>query len=213
MNATGDTVLVVPGLRGSGPAHWQTWFEHEVPGAIRVEQAEWDHPELVVWAASLERAIEAARGPLWLVAHSFGCLVTAAVLPRHRERIAGVMLVAPADPDKFGLSAQLLLEPFEVPCVLVASINDPWMRFLRAAWLAERWECRLINLGAVGHINTDAGFGPWPQGRLIFERLRGSHDGGPNGTIEAARLPGPGRAARPYSIDGYRKDADSYFWK
>ena len=31
-----QTTLIVPGLHGSGPAHWQTWFETQVPGALRV---------------------------------------------------------------------------------------------------------------------------------------------------------------------------------
>lgn len=36
-----DTVLVIPGLRGSGPGHWQSWFECEVEGAVRVPQTDW----------------------------------------------------------------------------------------------------------------------------------------------------------------------------
>ena len=69
--------------------------------------------------------------------------------------------------------------------MVVASTNDPWMRLLRAAWLAECWGSRLINLGPAGHINADSGFGPWPEGVAIFERLRAAADGLPIGVIEA----------------------------
>ena len=33
-----DGVLVLPGLNGSGPGHWQSWFESEITGALRVQQ-------------------------------------------------------------------------------------------------------------------------------------------------------------------------------
>lgn len=95
------------------------------------------------------------------------------------------MLVAPADPDKFGVSGQLPLEPFDIPSVVVASTNDPWVRFMRAAWLADGWGSRLINVGAAGHINAEAGFGPWPEGLLIFQGLRNAADGMPHGLIDS----------------------------
>lgn len=187
-----DPILVVPGLRGSGPGHWQSWIEGELTGALRVQQADWDQADLPRWSGRLLAAIAQARAPVWLIAHSFGCLAAAHALPSARDRIAGMMLVAPADPDKFGISALIPMQPFDVPSVVVASTNDPWLRFLRAAWLADAWGSRLINLGPAGHINAQSGFGPWPDGLAIFQSLRGAADGAPTGSIEAAQRHWPG---------------------
>ena len=35
-------ILIVPGLRNSGPGHWQSWFEKQLPATRRVEQADWE---------------------------------------------------------------------------------------------------------------------------------------------------------------------------
>lgn len=39
-------VLILPGYLSSGPAHWQSLWEHENPGYRRVEQRDWDFPSL-----------------------------------------------------------------------------------------------------------------------------------------------------------------------
>ena len=179
-----STVLVVPGLFGSGPAHWQSWFEKQIDGAMRVEQPRWDEPNLVRWAGSLRRELDRAKGHVWIVAHSFGCLATVHVAADYRERIAGAMLVAPADPEKFDLSDTLHDEPLGFPSVVVASTNDPWVRLMRAAWLADRWGSRFINIGAAGHVNVDSGYGPWPEGIEIFNQLRRSQADFPLGPLD-----------------------------
>ena len=99
-----DTTLIVPGLNGSGPGHWQTWFERQLPGCIRVVQSDWNDAHLPRWSAKLRRELNRAPGRIWIVAHSFGCLATVQAAFDYRERIHGVMLVAPADPELFGLA-------------------------------------------------------------------------------------------------------------
>ncbi len=39
-----QTVLIVPGYHGSGPGHWQSWLEGELPEARRVTGIDWDEP-------------------------------------------------------------------------------------------------------------------------------------------------------------------------
>src|SRR5258708_5033016 len=59
-------VLVLPGLGGSGPEHWQTRWEACEPGCARVEQRDWDRPELGDWLRTVDEMLEAgagARGP------------------------------------------------------------------------------------------------------------------------------------------------------
>jgi uncharacterized protein len=165
------TALVVPGLNGSGPDHWQTWFERQIPDCVRVLQDDWGAPDLPRWSARLRRALSRVPGRAFIVAHSFGCLAAVQTAFDYDERVAGLMLVAPADPDRFGVARVVPARPLGVPVVVVASTNDPWMAFRRAAEWAEDWNAEIINLGAAGHINVEAGFGPWPNGLRIYRQL------------------------------------------
>ena len=47
-------LVTVPGLHGSEGAHWQTWLERQFPRALRVEQTDWDAPDLAIWAQAVE---------------------------------------------------------------------------------------------------------------------------------------------------------------
>ncbi|WP_153146393.1 alpha/beta hydrolase [Dechloromonas sp. H13] len=165
-------VLIVPGLRNSGPAHWQSWFEALLPETRRVEQADWERPRLDAWAARVGAAIDACAKPPWLVAHSFGCLATASAGLTRGTRIRGALLVAPADPARFGEPVAPLARKLPFPSLVVASANDPWMKSGVAAQWAEHWGSSFVNIGAAGHINVDSGHGPWPQGLQFFEQLR-----------------------------------------
>lgn len=174
-----NSILIVPGLHDSGPAHWQTWMQQQMPGSRRIEQTDWTNPHLPRWAGSVRHAIHRASAPVWIIAHSFGCLATVHAVWDSPGKVAGIMLVAPADPDKFGVVEMLPDQALPVPSVVVASTNDPWMRFIQSAYWANRWGSRFISAGASGHINTDSGHGPWDEGIEIFETLRRAQAGTP----------------------------------
>lgn len=184
-----NNVLIIPGYQGSGAAHWQTWLQSRVPGARRVHGVDWAHPDLSVWADQVHGSLQHENHPVWLVAHSFGCLVAAVVAAESPQNIAGVVFVAPADPRRFSAyggirrvsqenddallpsAAEILPErlPESIRSVLIASENDPWLSIENANRIAARWRSEFINLGPVGHINTESGFGPWPA---LLERLQ-----------------------------------------
>lgn len=165
------TTLIVPGLHSSGQGHWQTWFEERIPGSVRVIQADWGKPDLPAWSQRVRRDITRTPGKIVIAAHSFGALAAVQAANDHSDRIAGALLVAPADPEKFGVADLLPKAPLAFPAVVVGSTNDPWMALERAAYWADTWGADLVNLGAAGHINAEAGFGPWPEGLSILERL------------------------------------------
>lgn len=191
-------VLVIPGLRNSGEAHWQTWLQRQYAGAVRVNQHNWHEADLSAWADRIDQVVaHASRHTQWIaVAHSFGSLAlaqhlawraqreqqsasvadAAGVGPRH-SRIVAALMVAPADPVKFSLTEALPQHNLGLPLSVIGSENDPWMPLERAREWAHRWGGGFINLGAVGHINTESGFGPWPLSRqkvdhLIRQQLR-----------------------------------------
>jgi len=167
-----DTILIVPGLRNSGPTHWQTWFESELPNTRRVHQDDWTRTCLSDWANKVRQTIDAVEGPLWIVAHSFGCLASVTAGFARPERIRGALLVAPADPARFNEPEVLLEERLAFPSVVVSSTNDPWVKSSAARYWAGHWGSEFVDVGAAGHINVDSGHGIWPQGMALFEQFK-----------------------------------------
>ncbi len=165
-------VLVVPGLRNSGDGHWQTHWQRAHPEYIRVEQRDWNNPDLATWSAEVEQALHAGDTPAIVIAHSFGCLATMRAASSVRDRIAAAFLVAPANPARFGIEQDIATAGPSLPSVLVASTNDPWLSFDKAAELAQRWGSNLVNLGDAGHINAASGHGAWPEGERLFYELQ-----------------------------------------
>ena len=164
-------VLVVPGLHDSGARHWQTLWQAAHPDWVRVVQDDWSHPDLPAWTARLESVRRRDPRPALLVAHSFGCLASARAIANDPHAYAGALLVAPADPHKFGVADLLPQQPLPVPAILISSANDPWMGAEHAAAWARRWGAGLVQGGALGHINAESGLGPWPEGQLQLRRL------------------------------------------
>jgi predicted alpha/beta hydrolase family esterase len=167
-------VLIVPGLGNSGPRHWQTIWEQAHPAFRRVLQRDWDDPDLDAWSEAIDRAIREVRVPTVLIAHSFGCLAVAQRAARSPAGILGALLVAPADPDRWRVADRTTtVGPLGFPSILVASETDPWLEVSKACALARTWQSEFVNLGAVGHINAESGFGPWPEGEeLLLTLLR-----------------------------------------
>jgi len=157
-------LLIVPGLHDSGAAHWQSWLHGLHRGARRVVQRDWHSPDLDRWAARIGSTLEhAGTGPWVVAAHSFGCLALARHLALHPDApVIAALLVAPADPDRFGVGGLLPQRAVPVSSTLVASETDPWMRAAKARLWAQRWGSHWVNLGDAGHVNAEAGFGPFP---------------------------------------------------
>lgn len=167
-----ETILIVPGLHNSGPGHWQTWLENQLPHTRRVEQADWELPCLSEWAIRVSEAIVGEREPVWIVAHSFGCLATVTAASVCGDRIRAALLVAPADPDRFDQSAALPDQRLDFPSLVIASSNDPWVKSSVAESWAGIWGSHYRNIGDAGHINVESGYGPWPEVLGFFQELR-----------------------------------------
>ena len=171
LHSTTLPVLVQPGLHGSGDAHWQTLWERRHPGWQRIEQQDWSVADLDVWADRLQLAIRGSSAPVLIVAHSFGCLVTAHLGEIFPACIAAALLVAPANPEIFGIADRMPQEPLGFPAHVVASRNDPWMPLHLAHDWALRWNAEFIDIGEAGHINAESGFGEWPRGLQLLRQL------------------------------------------
>jgi len=174
------TTLILPGLGGSGPGHWQRHWLDDHPDAYLVEQDDWDRPHLDAWVHHVVATASFAPGAL-IVAHSLaGALVAHLALRHPRLDIAGALIVAPADVDDCASTSvpiagfgpmPLVRLPF--PSIVVASRDDPFARFERSQTFADAWGARLVDLGDSGHINVASGFGRWPEGYRLAAELAG----------------------------------------
>ena len=127
-----SNILIVPGLHNSGPHHWQSLWHQQYPHWQRVTGQTWERANLQSWSHRIARVLQHNHEPVHIVAHSFGTLASIAAAARHPERVASLFLVAPADPAHFAIADRQLPLPPDVPGLVVASRNDPWMSLERA---------------------------------------------------------------------------------
>lgn len=167
----GLPAFTVPGLHGSGKNHWQSMWEAVCPGMTRIEQKHWDTPSLSTWSDQVAAYLSATQGPAVLIAHSFGCLASIHAALEEKISIAGAFLVAPAEPAKFGVDAELARGPLPFPSILIASSDDPWLRLDRARNWAGIWGCEFVDTGPLGHINAESDLGLWSSGIALLQRF------------------------------------------
>ena len=185
-NLSKPTVLIVPGLRDHMPEHWQTLLEPKLTKVACVPRMTRDKLSCAAWVAELDRTLAAIDGPVVLVAHSAGCMITVHWAKGHERPIKGALLAVPPDfeaPLPEGYPTQQVLRdngwlptprsPLAFPTIVAASTNDPLGRYERVAELAEAWGSRLVNVGAVGHLNPASGYGDWPRALEFIGELGG----------------------------------------
>lgn len=165
--------VLVPGLNNSGPEHWQSLWQLRLPFWLRTTQSRWDDPDISRWAGAIRRKLTGVAVPAILVGHSFGALASVAFAldPARTAPLAGLLLVAPAEPSRFNVEDDVPEAPLDLPAVVVASRTDPLMSFPRATHWATTWGASLVDLGEAGHINAQAGFGAWPYGLSLLADL------------------------------------------
>lgn len=178
------TILLVPGLRDHVEAHWQTILEKKLPNVCSVAPLEQNKLSCAARIEALENALDRIAGPVVLVAHSAGVMITVHWANKYRRPIHGALLATPADlesplppgyptldeiRDNGWLPIPRNALPF--PSIVAASSNDPLGDFERISRLSRDWGSRLVNLGEVGHLNPAAGFGEWPQAEALIRQL------------------------------------------
>lgn len=180
-----STVLFVPGLRDHVADHWQTLAAAQIPGARTVPPLEHDKLSCAARVEALDRALRAIDGPVILAAHSAGCLMVAHWAARGRGgAVKGALLATPVDaetplPEGYPTLDALQVNgwlpmprrPMPFPTLVAVSSNDPLAAFDRGVALGQAWGGEIVELGAVGHLNPAAGFGPWPQALELIAQL------------------------------------------
>lgn len=171
-------VLILPGWKNSGPEHWQSRWER-AQGYKRVEQHEWMRPLRGDWIARLEDVLLSCSEPAVLVAHSLGCVQTAAwaAHSRNAHRVKAALLVAPPDIVRDDVRqmlpgwSQLALHKLPFKTLLLVSSDDPFCSPERARQLAAAWGADFVDTGPHGHLNAESGLGDWPEAHEQLLRL------------------------------------------
>ena len=178
MRSRDTDLLILPGLGGSGPDHWQSRWGAKLPNAIRVEQDDWDRPVAAAWEDRLCETASRCERPMVVIAHSLGVVafVRAATRLAATGRLAGAFLVAPpSETTLIGLADTVdpafrpyPTDPLPVRSLLVASQDDPYANIEESATLSAAWGSAFVDAGRAGHINVESGHGPWPEGLMTF---------------------------------------------
>jgi predicted alpha/beta hydrolase family esterase len=169
-------ILILAGLGGSGPAHWQSLWAEADPACLRVQQRDWDHPVLEEWLAVLNDSVSCAGPNVVFVAHSLACLLVAHWAAQSAVPVRGALLVAPPDPGGPNFPAAAAgFAPFPqqalpFPSTVVASSDDRYASLAFAESCAAAWGSEFVSIGAAGHINAASGFGAWPEGYALLQQ-------------------------------------------
>jgi predicted alpha/beta hydrolase family esterase len=163
--------LILHGLRASGPGHWQTWLAARLRAdGERVaypDLPDADLPSLSAWRDLLAGELAALPGgDVIVVCHSLSCLLWLHHVAEGGAQADRVLLVAPPS-ESAGVAEIAGFFPAPLPkltdgALLVCSDNDPYCPEGAASLYGEPLGIPVELLPGAGHINPEAGFGPWP---------------------------------------------------
>ncbi|MFI1723833.1 RBBP9/YdeN family alpha/beta hydrolase [Streptomyces sp. NPDC020489] len=168
--------LILHGWQNHRPeAHWQHWLADRL-GALghRVAYPQLpdpDDPDLETWLGALARHL-AEDAPDVVLAHSASALLWLHAVARGTagtgdvERVLLVGPPAPAvlaqHPEVAGFAPPPLEFALPGPTLLVAGDDDPYCPGGARAVYGDPLGLRTELLPGAGHLDLDAGYGPWP---------------------------------------------------
>ena len=163
--------LILHGLQGSGPGHWQTWLAARLRAdGERVaypDLPDADLPSLPAWRGALDGELDALPGgEVVVVCHSLACLLWLHHVAEGGAQADRVLLVAPPS-EAAGLPEIAGFFPVPLPQLadgarLVGTDDDPYCPEGAATLYGEPLGIPADVLPGGGHVHQETGFGPWP---------------------------------------------------
>lgn len=167
--------LILHGLEGSGPEHWQSWLAERLRDAG--EHVRYPNlpdpfdPKPEAWEAVLRDELAMLEGERVLLCHSLGCLLWL----RHASHAEGreaerVLLVAPPCTDSVAPVVEFrrfeprpeAIRAAAAQTLVVHSDDDPYCPAGAHATFVEPLGLPGELVPGGGHLNVDAGYGAWP---------------------------------------------------
>ena len=189
MGQNRSTIVIVPGLRGHVPEHWQSLLAASLPRVKTVEPLEQYKFSCDARVNAIQRVMEEITGPVIVVAHSAGVAMFVHWAKQHDRPIKGALLATPPDlnrplpeayPDMETLYRNGWLPvprmPLRFPSIVAASENDHLATLPSVAAMATDWGSDFVNLGNVGHLNPASGYGEWPAAKAFIACLEGMQE-------------------------------------
>jgi predicted alpha/beta hydrolase family esterase len=168
--------LILHGLGGSGPEHWQTRLAERLRG--RGERVSYPHlpdpldPHPADWGRALSDELALLEDPV-VLCHSLACLLWLRTAARPgSERIASrVLLVAPPHREDLEPVARFLEHGARARDVtrasretlIVCSDDDPYCPPGAVDTYAQPLGIPAHVISGAGHINPESGYGEWPD--------------------------------------------------
>ncbi len=169
------TVVILHGYEGNGTTHWQTWLADELPDlGVHVRYPRLPEPfapDLVRWSEALEVVLAAdeAAGRV-VVAHSLACHLWAHVAAAAKAPLAdrAVLVAPPGRAETVEMFPDLPPGPLDAATLARAAARTDVVLGAGDPWRASATDFRSVGLSVRDvpdgkHLNTDAGFGPWPE--------------------------------------------------
>ncbi len=170
--------LIVPGLFGSGPGHWQDHWLKDDPCAIAVIQDNWSHPISTLDRPSCRRSDGPSRRdprrPQPRRAHH---------CPACPHRSQALWAGGSGGPRRSGECPRQPSRPGDGrgarPNITSASRSGrrqpqrSLSTLYEAVRLAAVWGARLVDLGQAGHVNIASGHGRWAAGHDLAAAVEG----------------------------------------
>jgi predicted alpha/beta hydrolase family esterase len=162
-------LLLLHGYLGSPPGHWQHWLAERLSAAGETVAfptlPEPDAPDLPAWRDALGAELDALGDPPAVVCHSLGCLLWLHHVAAGGAQAERLLLVAP--PSEAGAPDRLAsFFPAPLPRLaggrLVCADDDPYCPEGALARYGEPLALPTDVLAGGGHLNPEAGLGPWP---------------------------------------------------
>jgi predicted alpha/beta hydrolase family esterase len=167
--------LLLHGLDGSGPDHWQHWLADR----LVADGADVRFPDLPdaadpapgVWDRAVRAELEAAGPECVVLCHSLACLTWLRVASVSDRRLAArVALVAPPHTTEVPAVVRFKLARLAPKAVhraagetrIVWAPDDPYCPGGAAKSFGAPLRMTGDRIERGGHLNTDSGYGPWP---------------------------------------------------
>ena len=174
----GQSFLILHGLGGSGPEHWQSWLYNQLVDAgekvFYPTLPEYDNPHKDKWIQTLEDTFKTiASDQITVIAHSLGCILWLHFVCKNdkliNDRVNRVVLVAPPSPylkhkiiQRFFplmVKGKETIQSFN-RTLQIQSTNDPYCSVEDSQFFKDLGLEQLLVINK-GHINIDSGFGKW----------------------------------------------------
>jgi uncharacterized protein len=163
--------LILHGLHGSGPGHWQTWLAARLrAGTEHVaypDLPDADLPAPGAWRGALEGELAALpRGEIIVVCHSVSCLLWLHHVAEGGTPAERALLVAPpsegADQPEIAGFFPVPLPALGGGARIVCSDDDPYCPEGAVTRYAEPLGIPVSVVPGGGHLHPDTGYGAWP---------------------------------------------------